>query len=357
MKPNLLKIVLLLVLQLFVSGNIWSQNLKPNSIKIDGIGPQIISKNQDSVFIKGITNLLDISFDKSRDSIEYQLIGYDDKMQSCNYPHLKYTNLPGGEYQLRYRLSSQKAFSTIYINVMQAIWQKWWFFPMIIAYVLLVAGIVAFFFFQNNYRQKLKMQLLRNKISADLHDEVGSNLSSIAIFSEVLKKKIPENNLELKPIIEKIIDNSKESVSLMQDTVWTLNPNNDTPEKLFSKIESYARQVLSARGIMYTQVIDIQPDQLKLDMENRKNMYLILKEGINNIGKHSNARSAELSVTQTKDKIKFQLKDDGQGFDPSNETAGNGLRNFKERAEDSGFIFKIVSKTGHGTELSLEVSP
>lgn len=357
MKPNLLKIVLLLVLQLFVSGNIWSQNLKPNSIKIDGIGPQIISKNQDSVFIKGITNLLDISFDKSRDSIEYQLIGYDDKMQSCNYPHLKYTNLPGGEYQLRYRLSSQKAFSTIYINVMQAIWQKWWFFPMIIAYVLLVAGIVAFFFFQNNYRQKLKMQLLRNKISADLHDEVGSNLSSIAIFSEVLKKKLPKNDNELKPIIDKIIDNSKESVGLMQDTVWTLNPNNDTPEKLFSKIENYARQVLSARGIMYTQVIDIQPDQLKLDMENRKNMYLILKEGINNIGKHSNARSAELSVIPAKDKIIFQLKDDGQGFDVSNETAGNGLRNFKERAEDSGFILKIVSKAGHGTELSLEVSP
>ncbi|MFN8428705.1 MAG: histidine kinase [Spirosomataceae bacterium] len=357
MKPNLLKIVLLLVLQLFVSGNIWSQNLKPNSIKIDGIGPQIISKNQDSVFIKGITNLLDISFDKSRDSIEYQLIGYDDKMQSCNYPHLKYTNLPGGEYQLRYRLSSQKAFSTIYINVMQAIWQKWWFFPMIIAYVLLVAGIVAFFIFQNNYRQKLKMQLLRNKISADLHDEVGSNLSSIAIFSEVLKKKIPENDLEIKPIIEKIIYNSKESVSLMQDTVWTLNPNNDTPEKLFSKIENYARQVLSARGIVYLQVVDIEPSQLKLDMENRKNLYLILKEGINNIGKHSGAHSAELIVNQKKDKIIFRLNDDGLGFDTKQESAGNGLRNFKERAEESGFELNIESESGQGTQILLSVTP
>lgn len=356
MKPNGLKIVFLII-QLFVSGTIWSQNPKPKSIKIDGIGRQVISKNQDSIFIKGITNFLEITFDQSPDSIVYQLVGYDEKLQSCPYPHLRYTNLPGGDFQLKYRFSGSKTLSVIHVSVLQAIWQKWWFFPMIIAYVLLVIGVVVFFFFQNNYRQKLKLQLLRNKISADLHDEVGSNLSSIAIFSEVLKKKIPENDVELKPIIDKIIDNSKESVGLMQDTVWTLNPNNDTPERLFAKIESLARQVLSAKGIMYSQSVNINPMQLKLDMENRKNLYLILKEGINNICKHSGAKSASLHISENKGKIIFILSDDGNGFDISQNQEGNGLRNFKERAEESGFGLTINSINGNGTILSIVVSP
>jgi hypothetical protein len=344
-------ILLLITAQLSFSQD---KTLSPK-IYTQGLGNQsFVSPRKDSISIKGLENIIDIEFQGSTDYIYYQLEGYDRAINFSVFPKIRYTNLNGGKYLLKYRLSSQKEFRNIKINIEEAIWQKWWFFPMIAFYVLLVIGIGIYFFFLYNFRQKMKMQQLRNKISSDLHDEVGSNLSSIAIYTQVLKKGLKDS--DLLPILDKITANSKESVTLMQDTVWALNPNNDSPERLFKRIEAYAKEILAEKNISYFQEADISFEKIKLDMENRKNLYLILKEGINNIAKHSEATKATLIVSEKNQKIFFELKDNGEGFETNKETEGNGLRNFKERAEESNFELKIVSDKGKGTVLSICLS-
>jgi two-component sensor histidine kinase len=351
-----LKLRFLVVLLFIFTKQFASSQPKPD-IFVRGVGKQIfVSKNLDSVYIKGLDNILDIQFKNVSDSISFQLIGFDAKPFGSFYPKIRYTNIPGGRYTLVYRLSSSSKQQRIAVQIEEAIWQKWWFIPMIAGYLLLLIGVGMYFFSLHNFRQKMKVQLMRNKISSDLHDEVGSNLSSISILSELIRKKIGVENPDLVPILDKIKENSIESVSLMQDTIWSLNANNDSSEQLFAKIENFAREFLAAKNISYYQLIDIKPNQLKIDMEARKNIYLIIKEGINNIGKHSDATQAELSVKAHQNRIYFNLKDNGLGFDVQAFNEGNGLRNFKERAEESRFEIEINSKINEGTELILIVS-
>ena len=326
------------------------------TITLNGLGGQtFVSKSKDSISIKGLENLVDIEFPNSKDSIYYQLMGYDEKQAKSAYPKIRYTNLVGGHYELKYRLASQPKYSIIKVNIEEAIWQKWWFFPMIFFYILLLIGIGMYFFFLYNFRQEMKVQQIRNKISSDLHDEVGSNLSSIAIYTQVLRKKL--KSAEYDSILDKITSNSKESVTLMQDTVWAINPKNDTPEKLFSRIDSYAKGLLTSKNITYKQHVKIDFQKLILDMEDRKNLYLILKEGLNNIAKHAEASEAKLVVSSKNGEIEFVLTDNGNGFDLNQQSEGNGLKNFKDRAEESNFKLKIISIKDTGTEISVEVSP
>lgn len=348
MKNKILSFVLVLGLPLSILAQ------KEISIIARGLGNQTsISKNKDSISIKGLENLIDIEFPNSSDSIQYQLVGYDLKIHHSQYPKIRYTNLIGGQYELKYRLSSEQNFRFIHINIEEAIWQKWWFVPMLVLYILLLGGIGFYMFFLYNYRQKMKIEMLRNKIASDLHDEVGSNLSSIAIFAELLRKKLGNQMPDVLLILEKIKGNSKDSVSLMQDTVWAIKPGNDSISKLLDRINAFAKEILIHNGISFAIDIKVDTEKLNIDMETRKNIFLILKEGINNIAKHSQATKATFSIFQDNNSTILELNDNGIGFDLNLETNGNGIHNFKNRAEESNLGFNIKSEKMKGTVLQI----
>ena len=332
---------------------LWAQET-PN-IKVDAIKTHV-SANRDSIYIQGLENSLRIEFEPVDSIFEYRLKGHDNQWKSSIFPVASYGNLSGGHYLFEYKLDGH-AFSPIKVNVLEALWQKWWFWPMIGGYILLLGGVGTFLFFQYNYRQKLKVAHLRNQIAADLHDEVGSNLSSIAIYTEVLRKKLGQNQPDLLPLLDKITGNSAESVTLMRDTVWTLRPGNDTMAMVVDRISSFGKEVLAERQISFTQHIEVDLSKIRMDMQTRKNSYLILKEALNNIAKHADARHASLHVFQKSGKLWFQISDDGKGFDPSQIMDGNGLKNFKERAEESDFEIDIKSEINRGTQVTLVISP
>ncbi|WP_304232090.1 histidine kinase [Jiulongibacter sediminis] len=316
-----------------------------------------VTIEQDSVYIQGLDNRLQFEFKiDSLESFQYRLEGFDEDLtpHESQYPIAVYTNLPGGKFEFQYWIN-EKAQSPIKVSVMEAIWQKWWFWPMIGGYILLLGGIGTFLFFQYNYRQKLKVEYLRNKIAADLHDEVGSNLSSISIYTQVLRKKLGQNNPDLIPLLDKITGNSKESVSLMQDTVWTLNPTNDTTEMLIQRIVSFGKEVLPESGVSFDQQIEVNTYKIKLDMEGRKSCYLIMKEAVNNAAKYAEATKVSFSIYPENGRIVFEIKDNGKGFDTSNKTEGNGIKNFYQRATESGFEVQINSSPGIGTSVKLLV--
>ncbi|MGR3812199.1 sensor histidine kinase [Jiulongibacter sp. NS-SX5] len=330
-------------------------NLYPNpKIEVSAIKTSI-SEGNDSIYIQGLDNRLRIEIPgEEKAEFEYHLKGFDTQTYHSEFPVVAYTNIPGGQYNFRYRFN-QESWRTISVEVMEAFWQKWWFWPVLFLYVLLLVGVGLFLFFQYNFRQKLKVEHLRNKIAADLHDEVGSNLSSIAIYTQVLRKKLGKAQPELDQILNKITDNSKESVNLMQDTVWTLNPTNDDTEHLIHRLGSFARELLAAQNVSYSEHIEIDLQKIKLDMERRKNLYLILKEAVNNAAKYADASKVVLRVMEQKSRVTFEISDDGVGFNQAEVNEGNGLHNYYKRAEESDFEVNVQSENNIGTKISVTI--
>ncbi len=297
----------------------------------------------------------------NKDSIKYyyRLSGLDETWFWTSYPSVHYQTLAGGDYKFQMRAVSKKyktGIIEIPIYKKQAFWQKIWFWPSIAIYILLVLGVGFYLFFIYDLRQKLKIQDVRNQIASDLHDEVGSNLNSIAIFVELLRKKVTIEKPDLLPILNKITDNSEETVMLMRDTVWAINPENDSTDKLFERMRSFGVEILSAKGISFSFESSFDTKTDAFSMEQRRNVYLIYKEAINNISKHSFATQASCKIYQHKGLIKISISDNGKGFDYNQTFEGNGLKNFKLRSQDNDLNVYVNSDMQKGTEVLIEIA-
>ena len=211
--------------------------------------------------------------------------------------------------------------------------------------VLLLLSIL----FYNYYRTKqlLKLQTLRNRIASDLHDDVGSTLSSISIFSELAK----EQSKEVIPMLESIGDSSRKMLESMADIVWTINPENDNFEKIILRMRSFAYELLGAKKIDFEFNADDTVAKMKLPMDVRKNLYLIFKEAINNMVKYADADRAFFSISGTKNNLTMLIRDNGKGFDTNKSSEGNGLKNMKKRAQEIGAKLFIESGAGIGTTI------
>jgi two-component sensor histidine kinase len=292
-------------------------------------------------------------------SYKYQLTNYELDWTESKYPIAKYMNLPQGNYQL-FVIGRQKdkeiAHYYLDIIVKKSLTEAWWFYPMLAIYALLLVGGGIYLFFLYNFRQKMKLQKLRNKIAADLHDEVGSTLNSIGISSKIIQRKIVNLSPEMENILSQIVTDSEETISTIRDTVWALNSENNNLHTLISKIKQFSTQILDNKGINLIFENEINANKVvKLDINQQKNFYLIAKEAVNNIAKHSEASLAKMKFTSNKSTILFEISDNGKGFNLTQNTEGNGLKNFKKRANESFMDLKIESKIGKGTSLKLEV--
>jgi two-component sensor histidine kinase len=294
--------------------------------------------------------------EKNLNSAGYQYslteIGEKGVWEQSVYPTASFRDLDGGKFSFKIKPSGGNASEIFEMKIIKAppFYQKWWFWPVVIFYGLAIIGVAFYLFFLYDFRQKLKMQHVRNQIAADLHDEVGSNLNSIAIFAELLRKNSPESNLN---ILDKITENSKESVTLMQDTVWMINPKNDSTEKLFDRMKSFASQILASKNISLQFDQPVELKKINFSMEQRKNCYLIFKEAINNIVKHAEATKVEVKISVKNEEVDILIEDNGKGFDLTEIHEGNGLQNFKERAEEAEFELNIDSVLEKGTKIGL----
>ena len=220
---------------------------------------------------------------------------------------------------------------------------------------ILVAGIVLMFvLFLLGYRyfqarQKLRLNDIRNKIAGDLHDDIGSTLNSISIYSEVAKQK-DENQAEA---LEMIGDASRKIIDAMSDIVWSINADNDSFEKIIFRMKSLAYNLFQAKQIEFTFHSDEIMNEKKLPLEERRNFYLIFKEAVNNLVKYSAATHVSISLSFEDGQIKLDIRDNGIGFDTSQYNAGNGLKSMKRRADEMKAEFILESQKGNGTHLNL----
>ncbi len=223
---------------------------------------------------------------------------------------------------------------------------------------LLVLGLVlmlllGFILFQRNTNmQKQKVLLLRNKIASDLHDDIGSALSSIKMFAGVAKLN-PAKAAEAK-VIEKIEETSGETIENMSDIVWSINPKNDDFNLVLQKMKIFGESICNSSEIEFSFLNETNVDKLVLDIEQRKNLFLIYKEAINNAVKYSKAKTITVELNRKNKLLSLIIKDDGVGIEQSRMDTGNGISNMKQRAVDIGGNVDISSVNGIGTSIKLE---
>ncbi len=197
----------------------------------------------------------------------------------------------------------------------------------------------------------LKLEKLRSKISSDLHDDIGSTLSSISILSEVAIQE--KNHHQSNEMVKEIRENSISLMEKMDDIIWSINPKNDSLENLMVRIKRFAAQLFEARDIDYAIDIDDSIRDVSLSMEYRQHIYLIMKEAINNLIKYSDCNKASIVMKIEHHTLKVCIKDNGKGFDQQKINTGNGLLNMRMRASAIGADLVIKSVGSQGTSIAL----
>lgn len=233
-----------------------------------------------------------------------------------------------------------------------------------IALVLALSGY-AFYRYRRQKKTELEQSRLKDRlqISQGLHDDIGSTLCSISVYSQVAQKLSDKNDKEeLSEMLGKISTTSNEMVSEMNDIVWAINPRNDSIEKIIHRMESFARPLAAARNIRFDLQYDKSILSFHLDMDKRKNIYLVFKEAINNAIKYSGASELSALIQSDNNLLKLIVKDNGVGFNTvkqmtehSTSLSGDGLRNMHTRAAELNGNLIIQSQPGNGTTITLHI--
>jgi ligand-binding sensor domain-containing protein/two-component sensor histidine kinase len=294
----------------------------------------------------------------------YMLEGWDqDWIEAGDRDFASYSNLDGGNYVFKVRATNKKGiwgneFASVAIRIIPPFRKTPLFF--VICGVLI--AIIIYVMYRYRIKELLKRQAIRNRIAQDLHDSVGSTLSSISVYSQVAKIQYERGNRdELKHVLDRIGVTSTDMISEMNDIVWALNPQNDNMEKIIQRMESFAKPLLKTKNIAFNFNYDPGVLHLNLTMEKRKNFYLIFKEAINNVLKYSNCQNLDISLQLNNHCLELTVTDDGQGFDKeqlktlaARSMSGNGLNNMKRRAEETDGTCDIQSFPGKGTRVYLK---
>ncbi|WP_167291264.1 sensor histidine kinase [Hymenobacter busanensis] len=290
----------------------------------------------------------------------YKLEGNDDKwIEAGNQHQATYTNLNPGSYTFRVRAANNDGVwnptgASLSVIVGPPWYQTWWF--------RILASWVVFGLLFAAYRirvsQLLALERVRHNIARDLHDDMGSTLSSISILSQLARNHQQRNNQEQAGILmEQIGDSSRRMLDSMDDIVWAINPAHDSMEAVTARMRSFASDVLEARGIDF--LFKVAPEVLeqRLPMRARREFFLLFKEAVNNLAKYSKAEMAIIRLDYENRHLVLRVEDDGVGFDVTApaQGGGNGMTNMRSRAAAIRATLDIDTAPGKGTKMQVRV--
>ena len=308
------------------------------------------------IFIKDLEN-------SSKRNLFYRIKNHENiwKKISRKSP-LTLNTLAPGKYEIEFGINDKFNTNIIHqktlsIYIEKAFYQTFWFWTLVGG--LFFGGIFGLYgrwrFLQqkNYYKQKLALENQRNKITADLHDDIGATLSSLQINSAIANKMIEKEQVsEAQKILKKIENQSQKLSENIGDIVWSLKPNKDALMTLSTRIRNSANEILGSSEIDYKIHIDKEIDQEFHDFSERKNVVLIVKEALNNIAKYSKAKEVLINFKKIEKDFVLEITDNGIGF-TQNFSKGNGLLNMKKRAEEIGGKFEIISEKGTSIKITI----
>lgn len=281
-----------------------------------------------------------------RNRYAYRLEGFDAAwVEVGSRRYASYTNLDPGDYRFRVRAANpdgvwNETGVAIDLRLHPPYWATWWFRLLV---VVSVAGVLAFL---HRYRvsRALEIERMRVRIASDLHDDVGSTLTKISLYSDVIRSG--KEPAEVLPLVERIGQMSRELIGTMSDIVWSIDARNDTVADLLDRMRDFAVSVLSARNIDHEVTVSGLDMGSHLPIDLRQNLYLIFKEAINNAARHSGADRVTVDLTAQGGELELVVADDGTGLGESRRRSGQGLRNMAMRARRIGGDLSIDGKEG-----------
>jgi signal transduction histidine kinase len=195
----------------------------------------------------------------------------------------------------------------------------------------------------------------RLRISRELHDDIGSTLSGIVLYSHLAENQIQSQQInEAEKSLNTIQQSANDMVNRLNDIVWAVNPEHNSLKSLMQKLEEYATEIAVAKSINVKMKTPESLAGIQLPVESCHNIYLLVKEAINNAVKYSCASMIELNVHHFNHTIEFIIKDNGKGFDITTVKKGNGLINMQKRADEVAAILSVQSFFQKGTAISLK---
>lgn len=338
---------------------LWKQQSSVLNTPIQ-FAPKIVIQPEENNFTLSFASLEYRSNHKKM--YRYRMLGLYDRWTSASQKNeANFSGLNPGTYTLEVIGSNTsgvwnpKAIQMIVV-VLPYWYQTWWFKLLVVCLI----GYLVYLFYRFRLKQQLKVLHMRNSIAADLHDEIGSSLSSITLYSEVAAQLA--QNKEASSMIDKIKMNAMQVQESMSDIVWAIQSRNESLSDLVNRIRECAVQLAEAASFELIMKTNKPIPTMSLDPEQRKNIYLFCKEALHNAAKYAGCSTLQVSIHVVKQVLHIEITDNGKGFLYSKDQAynqkgkgGNGLFTMQKRAKELQGIMTIRTALGEGTSIYLDV--
>lgn len=287
---------------------------------------------------------------------QYRLEGADaDWSDPTDQRRIDYASLPAASYRFQVRaISSDGLVSAkpagVAFRILTPLWQRWW---MELIYAIGLGGL-TYSIYRFRVGQLLAIERLRTRITTDLHDDIGSTLSQIAILSEVAANNHTPEHGQSRPLAQ-IADLSRQSVDAMSDIVWAIDPGRDRLGDLSHRMRWFANDLFSGTAVVLTFRAPDRAQDVELGVQIRRQIFLIYKECLHNIARHSCCHNVEIDIEFDGGWLALTVSDDGKGFNPADAERGLGLRSMERRAKELRGNLAVDSACNHGTAVRLRV--
>lgn len=286
--------------------------------------------------------------------VMYKLEGWESNWRMADNFMARYSHILPGKYKMRLRVSNAYGQwsdeENIFINIAPPWWKQNWFMVLMILITLTLLAFIVNKIALAKAQVKLRslekqvaIDAERNRISADMHDEIGSEITHIALLSELLQSQ-DKTATDLKKDIARISLSARQLVQTMSEIIWSLNPQNDSLENLLAYIREQSSRYTEALVISYEIYFpDALPD-IKLSNLQRRNIYLVTREAINNALKHAACTSIILRLELNRENYCFSVSDNGKGISSIPSISGhNGIKNMTRRMTDIEGSFEVIA--------------
>jgi signal transduction histidine kinase/ligand-binding sensor domain-containing protein len=283
---------------------------------------------------------------------QYKLEGADrDWSAPMDGRSVTFPSLSPGRYQFLVRATAgdglTSAPASVALHIYPPLWRRWWFQ----AGVSGLVALSAYALHRMRLLRLLELERVRMRIATDLHDDIGSSLTQIAILCEVAERRMTRPDPGIAEPISRVSLISRELVDAMSEIVWAINPRHDRLEDLVARMRRFAADMLMAQNIAlrFHSPDDVQ--DVPIDADLRRQVFLIFKEAVHNVARHSGATEVHVDIGLQHRCLVVCVSDDGRGFADRSATRGHGLHSMEVRATGLGGRAEILSAPGRGTTV------
>jgi signal transduction histidine kinase/ligand-binding sensor domain-containing protein len=343
------------------------QKVPPATARITSIRVRGIDR---SLGAAGVTTIAGLVLKPGEDQIEFTFAAprfggsgerrYQYRLEGAGSPEwstwsaarsVNFASLAPGSYRFLARAEESGGLASVTFRIPPPFWLSWWFRLLLVS---LVAATI-YLLFRYRMRTALERERLRTRIATDLHDDIGSSLSRIAIWSDVAAREMEHGTEAISQPLRRIGEVSREAIDSMSDIVWAVNPKFDRVTDLATRIRRYVSDLSAGTGIPISFDTKGVDSGAAIGHELRRDLFLLLKEALNNALRHSNCQRCATVLSVDSRYVTLEVADNGHGFDPQAPRKGNGLDNMARRAERLGGTLRIDSAAGRGARVELRI--